>query len=388
MSSIAEATARLNIWEGAVRSSKTVASLVRWIEYVKTAPPGPLLMVGKTERSLRRNILGPLSDIVGARRYRLNSGTGELRLCDRLVYLAGANDERAEQKIRGLTLAGAYGDELTLWPESFFVMLLSRMSVDGAMLFGTTNPDSPRHWLKRQFLDRQDELDLRSWHFELADNLSLSQSYIDALTAEYTGLWRKRFVEGLWVQAEGAVYDMFDPEVHCTREDPPECLRTYVGVDYGTTNPTVALLAVETAEALVVTHELRMSGVTDLTAAERLKAWLEGLSVQPRWIFIDPSAASFRLQCYASGLRQVAPADNEVIGGIRRTASLLSAGRLLIHARCEDLISEMTGYVWDAKATERGVEAPVKADEHSCDAIRYIVNGTRGVWARWMKAAA
>jgi hypothetical protein len=41
-------------------------------------------------------------------------------------------------------------DEISLMPQSFFQMLLSRMSPEGARLYGTTNPDSPYHWLKTQ----------------------------------------------------------------------------------------------------------------------------------------------------------------------------------------------------------------------------------------------
>ena len=41
-------------------------------------------------------------------------------------------------------------------PQSFFQMLLSRLSPEGARLYGTTNPDSPYHWLKTDYLDNPD----------------------------------------------------------------------------------------------------------------------------------------------------------------------------------------------------------------------------------------
>lgn len=94
----------------------------------------------------------------------------------RVVHLIGASDARSEGRLRGLTASVAYADEITLLPEPFFVQLLARLSVPGAILLGTTNPDGPRHWLKAQYLDRQHELDLRSWHFQLADNPALSPS--------------------------------------------------------------------------------------------------------------------------------------------------------------------------------------------------------------------
>src|SRR5690606_9525321 len=239
---IANSTARMNILDGSVRSGKTIASLVAWIMFVSEASPGELLMAGKTERTLKRNILDVLEQMVGSRYFKYNLGAGEATLFGRRIYLVGANDLRSEGKIRGLTLAGAYGDEIALWPDSFFTMLLSRLSVPGARFIGTTNPDSPYHWLKTSYLDRAGELGLRRWHFSLEDNPNLDPAYVEALKKEYVGLWYKRFILGLWVQAEGAVYDMWDDEIYAVDEVPSQFTRYYVGVDYGTSNPTVFLL--------------------------------------------------------------------------------------------------------------------------------------------------
>ena len=63
-------------------------------------------------------------------------------------------------------------------------------------------------------------LDLAQFHFRLEDNWNLDPDYVANLKKEYTGLWYKRFILGLWVQAEGAIYDMFHPEVHVVRELP------------------------------------------------------------------------------------------------------------------------------------------------------------------------
>ena len=226
LESVKLATARQNLWEGSVRSSKTVSSLVAWLKYVRTGPGGNLLMTGKTERTLKRNIIDPLTEMLGPSRCKYNQGAGEVMLCGRRVYVAGANDERAQDKIKGLTLAGAMVDEVSTIPQSFYQMLLSRLSIDGAQLFGTTNPEGPAHWLKKDYLDKAsvwldhdctvkrdpDGLDLARFSFRLADNPHLPPAYVESLRREFTGLWRKRLIEGLWVVAEGAVYDMFDEE--------------------------------------------------------------------------------------------------------------------------------------------------------------------------------
>jgi PBSX family phage terminase large subunit len=272
-------------------------------------------------------------------------------------------------------------------------MLLSRLSVEGSMFFGTTNPDSPFHWLKTGFLDRADELDLRTWHFQLSDNLSLSPSYIDNLSAEYTGLWRKRYILGLWVQAEGAIYDMFDEPKH-VRPTEDNGRSWYVGIDYGTANPFHALaVQVCTDNRLHVAHEWRFDSakagrsMTDAEYAAAVKEWLTAHEIKPRFVFIDPSAASFIEAARRAQIEGVWGADNAVLDGIRRTARLLTAGRLTIAPECSELTKEIVSYVWDPKAQEKGEDAPLKANDHGPDALRYLVNGTRNVWGRWISNA-
>ena len=81
-------------------------------------------MSGKTERTLQRNILEPMRNALG-RSFNYNQGRGEIIIGDRLIYIAGANDISSEGKIRGLTLAGSYCDEITLFPDNFFSQILA-----------------------------------------------------------------------------------------------------------------------------------------------------------------------------------------------------------------------------------------------------------------------
>jgi PBSX family phage terminase large subunit len=375
---IANATARLNILDGSVRSGKTVASLVAWIKFVAEAPPGELLMVGKTERTLKRNILDPLEQMVGSKNFKLNRGEGEATLFGRRIYLAGANDERAEGKIRGMTLVGAYGDEITLWPESFFTMLLSRLSVPGARFIGTTNPDSPYHWLKVNYLDRAGELNLKSWHFTLEDNLNLDPAYVEALKKEYTGLWYKRFILGLWVLAEGVVYDMWDEDKH-VRPAPTGLNRFIVAVDYGTNNPcTFGLYGWSNSMNPTVYlvreywYDSRETGrqKTDAEYADDFANWLG--DIIPEAIYVDPSAASFIAELRKRGY-VVTEAANDVLDGIRFVATMLSQGRFFIDPSCKHTIKEFYSYVWDHKAQLKGEDKPLKQNDHAMDRNRYAL---------------
>ena len=99
---------------------------------------------------------GQVADLFGALADQVvgNYGAPTVKVLGRTVHVMGASDAKAEMVLRGMTVAGVLVDEVTTIPEQFFTQLLGRMSVAGAKLFGTTNPDSPAHWLKRKFLDR------------------------------------------------------------------------------------------------------------------------------------------------------------------------------------------------------------------------------------------
>lgn len=391
--SITQSNARLNIWDGAVRSGKTYASIWRWIRFVVEGPPGPLLMGGKTERTLKRNILDPIAQMVGPASFRHVIGAGECYLYGRPIMLVGVNDERSEGKIRGMTLVGAYGDELTLWPESAFTMLLSRLSLPGARLFGTTNPDSPFHWLNERYLEREDELDLRRFRFLLEDNPSLPAEYVEQLKREYTGLWYKRFILGLWVQAEGAIYDMFDPDIHVVDDDPSEIGVVYAGGDYGTANATVFIVVawdVERRRWIALheyVHDSRQAGrqKTDAQYSEDYRAFMRDVGLFPRSFELDPSAASFALQLRRDGVQHVREADNSVLDGIRDVSRALASGQLVIHKRCTRLAASLASYTWDPKAQQRGEDKPLKQNDHEADALRYAVR--RAMSRRYADAA-
>jgi PBSX family phage terminase large subunit len=395
--SIRDSDARVNIWDGSIRSGKTVASIIRWLLFVREAPAGPLAMVGKTRDTLARNILDVIAEIApGAAQYTRGSATATI--LGRLVHVLGANDAKAEGKIRGLTLAGCYGDELSLWPPGFFAQTLGRLSVPGAKLFGTTNPDSPSHWLKRDYLDRAADLGLARFRFRITDNPGLDPEYIAALEREYVGLWRRRFLDGEWVAAEGAIFDMFDPDRHVVDLVPGITRWVSAGVDYGTSNPFHAvLIGLGVDGVLYVASEWRYDGrasrrqLTDTEYAERLREWLAapapGLrDVRPPYLVVDPSAASFVAQLHRDRMRPY-PADNSVLDGIRTVAALFASDRLRIARRCRYLIDEIPGYSWDDKAAEKGIDQPLKVADHGVDGLRYGTYTTRGTWRRHLAAA-
>ncbi|MYV48175.1 PBSX family phage terminase large subunit [Streptomyces sp. SID2888] len=389
--SILEARAFQNIWEGSVRSGKTIASLLCWLDFVCNRPAGgELVMVGRTRDSLARNVFGPLTDptIFGTltRDIHYTNGAPTANVLGRTVHALGANDAQAEPKVRGLTCSGAYVDELTTLPKSFYDQLNARCSVEGSKIFGTTNPDNPNHWARKEYLLRPRETRLRSWHFVMDDNPGLSEAYKARTKASYRGLFYKRNVLGLWVMAEGAIYEAYDEAVHVV-DELPEMVRFWVGIDYGTTNPFSAiLLGLGVDNRLYVVSEWRHDSrqvqrqMTDAQYSAAVREWLRDHGVRPEWTFVDPSAASFLVQAYEDGFPNLAKADNTVSDGIRNVAGLLAASLLRIHRSCTGLLDELPGYVWDEKAAEKGEDKPVKINDHSVDALRYVIHSTAQEW--------
>jgi PBSX family phage terminase large subunit len=170
---------------------------------------GRKVITGVSRQSIYNNVLTDLFDIVGPRCYSYNQSSGQLTLCNSKWLVIGAKDEGSERYIRGLTVGVAVCDEVSLMPRSFFQMLLSRMSPQGARLYATTNPDSPYHWLKAEYLENQElraNRILWSQHFTMADNPNLTPEFVESQKRLYSGFFYQRFIQGLWVVAEGAIY--------------------------------------------------------------------------------------------------------------------------------------------------------------------------------------
>lgn len=360
---------------------------------------GLIFIVGRTIQTIERNIVDVLQQPLGpfgpfARYVHHNRGANTATIFGRVVHLIGANDVRAEGRIRGSTAALILVDEATLIPEAFWTMCLSRLRVPGAKLLATTNPDSPQHWLRQKFLLRSD-LNMRVWHFDLNDNPSLTADYINSLKAEYTGLFYRRFILGDWCLAEGAVFEAYDPDIHVVDALPLVERWISLGIDYGTVNPFAAeLIALGVDGCMYVTNEYYYNSkakhrqLSDDEYAVAVVDFLDNvpipgtpnlLGASPQWTVIDPSAASFRLKLSQHGIASVL-ADNAVLPGVRLLAGLIATRRIKFHRSCTGLISELPGYSWDPKAAERGEDAPLKVADHGVDAARYGLVTTQAAW--------
>lgn len=199
---------RINLLYGSVRSGKTWISLLKWAIWVGQQPiTQEFLMVGKTLTTLKRNCLGLLESLIGDN-ISYSISQKKAYIFGRTVWLEGANDERSEAKIRGMTLKGVYVDELTQIPQDFYLMALSRLSEKGAVFLATTNPDHPQHYVKTEIIDN-DVIDKQVIKFLIDDNIFLDEEYKVNLKKEYTGVFYQRFILGEFVRAEGIIFPDF-----------------------------------------------------------------------------------------------------------------------------------------------------------------------------------
>ena len=388
--SIKQADARLNLWVGSVRSGKTITSLftlINWI--IKEAPPGAIVITGNTSDTTNRNVLLPLMEYLGGEPFcDFSIGRRTGTLFNRTVHIVSGNDESSYKRLQGATFAGAYCDEITTYPKSFWLMLLSRLSLKGSRLFGTTNPDVPTHWLKTDFMDNPEISNKRVFQFSLYDNPFLDLEYIHSLETEYSGVWKKRYIDGLWVAGSGAIYDCFGEGniIANSKQYLNRCQRVWSGCDYGTVNALAFGIYGLDYDGVTIYkfaeyyYDSKVAGVqkSDSEYVLDIQSFLAThLGGRPlTGLYVDPSAASFIVSLRKAGLPVIA-ANNSVLEGIQHVYGLLSRRHYLIDATCENTIKQYYSYSWDSKASARGKEQPIKVEDHALDGDRYALFSTR-----------
>lgn len=372
------------IADGAIRSGKTVSMSLAFVMWAMSTFNGQnFAMCGKTIGSFRRNVLFWLKLMLRSRGYQVSD-----HRADNLVeisrgevtnyfYIFGGKDERSQDLIQGITLAGVFFDEVALMPESFVNQATGRCSVEGSKYWFNCNPDGPYHWFKVNWIDKRKEKHLLYLHFTMDDNLSLSEQIKSRYRSMYSGVFFLRYIEGLWAVAEGAIYDMFDEKRHVVDSIAlPQQPLYYVSCDYGTQNATVFLLWCKALDGRwTCLREYYYSGrdtrkqKTDSEFADDLGEWLDG--IVPERVIVDPAAASFIAELKRRGYN-VKKAKNDVLDGIRFVASLLNQDQIVFLRCCENTIKEFASYIWDEKAADRGEDKPVKIRDHAMDAVRYM----------------
>ena len=372
---------------GAVRSGKTASSAVGFAAFTTGHGLGSdHFLIGQSVEAVMRNIGYDLLKI-----YKIMGVPAEftrtLGSCivvpfkgeDIRVWVLGATDDRSQRRIQGATAKGMLIDEVPGIPEPFFHMAWSRLSEDGAKLWGTFNPEGPRHWFKQTVLNYLERYEGKLVRFQLRDNPSLANKTIERYEKSFTGHWYKRLIKGEWAGASGLIFPFFKQMKRC----PKELEKWEVTLDWGVSSVFAALALKTKGRRAHVVNELYddvREGEATKTQEERateVGAWLNGLGVPlGTRIWLDPSTPNtFKKRLRKMGYK-VRAADNDVLPGLVTTAARLQSGEITIGTGCPCLIEEIESYSWDEKKTEQGEDAPKKANDHACDALRYYAHST------------
>lgn len=384
------------IADGAIRSGKTVSMALSFVIWAMETFDGQNLgMCGKTVGSFRRNVWFWLKIMLISRGYRYKDNktdnyieiTREGKL--NYFYIFGGKDEGSQDLIQGITLAGIFFDEVALMPESFVNQGTGRCSVDGSKFWFNCNPDGPTHWFKVNWIDKAKEKRILYLHFTMDDNLSLSERIKQRYRSMYVGVFFKRFIQGLWVMAEGAIYDMWSEEENeITEEQLPQgykyTMDHYISIDYGTKNPMVFLDIWDDGNIIYITREYYYDSKEigrqkeDAEYADDYEKFIDDDT--PICTIVDPSALSFKTALMNRGY-VVKDADNDVSDGIRMTSTMIARRKIkIVKEKCPRTIKDIKNYVWDEKAAEHGEEKPLKVSDHGDDAMRYYVKTMVPSW--------
>lgn len=372
--------------EGAIRSGKTISMIDSFVTWSLAKHRNQnFIMAGKSMGALKRNVLEPMFQILTAKGIDYHYHRSEnphVIIGTNTYYLFGASNESSQDVLQGLTAAGAYLDEVALFPKSFVDQAIGRCSAEtegnAAKIFFNCNPGGPYHWFKLEYIDKAKEKKIYVLHFTMEDNLSLSQKVKDRFYRMFSGVFFKRYILGLWVMAEGVIYDLFDKDKHTvpTIERPYD--KYYVSCDYGTLNPTAFGLWGRCEGVWYKVKEYHYDGrkqnrqKTDEEYCDDLIEFVGDIRISS--VIIDPSAASFITALKKRKKFGVKHAINDVIDGIRNVASALSEGQIKYNDCCKETFREFNSYVWDEKAADRGEDKPLKENDHQMDADRYFVN--------------
>ena len=369
------------VCDGAVRSGKTLSMGMGFFLWAMMCFDHQRFGIcGKTIQSLRRNVLGEVQPRLEKLGFLWQEKRSEnlliVRFCghENRFYIFGGRDESSASLIQGITFAGILMDEVALMPRSFVEQACARCSVAGSRLWFNCNPAGPTHWFYKTWILEADRRNCLRLHFTMEDNPSLSPEIRMRYERLYSGVFYRRYILGQWAQAEGRVYDFFEPEM--VKPVPQGAFeKWYISCDYGTVNPTsMGLWGLQKGiwyrikEFYFNSREAQRQ-MTDEEYAAALKNLAGERKITA--VIVDPSAASFIEVLRRKGWR-VQKADNDVLAGIRLTSDALKEGRIVICEGCSDCIREMDEYVWDLSS---GAKDRVKKEhDHAMDDMRYFVS--------------
>lgn len=336
-----------------------------------------------------------------------------------LIY-GGMKDESQREHVRSIGGQGGVDmiwlEEASQFSEADFNELLPRLRGKAAswrQFVLSTNPDAPAHWINTRLINGREA---HVYYSSAKDNPHNPPDYLSTLSM-LTGVQKLRLVDGLWVQAEGAVYSLYDPQYHLVDAPPPDDqIKYYIaGVDWGFTNPGVLQVwAVDYDGRMCLVDETYKTG--ELVTGEKGSDgfWLqEAKRVKAQYnvkrFVCDPSEPAYIETFKRAGLNAIG-ADNAIRPGIDsvnarllirsfeeggdnrpritflRGACALPDQSLVTKRKPASTLEELTLYAWPKTAAgQNDKEVPIKVYDHGMDTMRYVsveVDKPQGVYLR------
>ena len=372
-------SARITLLYGSVRSGKTFVALLWFADFVLTRPKtDEFLMIGKTMTTLKRNSLNLLQSLVGEKNFTYTASAKEGKLFGRTVWLEGADNEAAESKIRGMTLAGIYMDEATEIPQTVTMQCFARISLPGARFIGTTNPDDPENYVNRDII-LNPVIDKHVEKFTIEDNTFLDPAYVENIKKEYTGVFYERFILGDFVRAEGVIFRQFadHPDRWTLDEVPDDVKWMTFGIDFGVHKSNTIFICCgirEKGAGVVILDEemLEMEGIHPDLLEEKACAFMRRCiekfpklkatycwTDQPETLTLGIAARARRV-----GLPVGVTVANKrnILDRVYAKERMLNLGKWQVMRNCKMVIYSTANQLWDEKKAGKGIDERLDND--------------------------
>lgn len=373
-----QSPAKILILDGAKRSGKTTILLWKFLLKVKEFKNQnkKFIMGGATFESIQTNLIDELQNITGM---TITIKNNRFYLLGNQILLKAGMNADAWKRARGFTAQGAILNEMTALHETFIMECISRCSEKDSFILGDTNTENPYHFVKTNFIDKSGQklengkLNIDSIHFALDDNTFLDTEYVESIKkATPTGFFYKRDILGLWVAAEGVVYEDYDPEIHVIEKIPTDVQPAYYlgGIDYGYTHFGVCLVVMVATNGNYYVVECKAK------QKQYIEFWGEtAKSYQAKYygiiFYCDPARPDHNDKIRKTYGIKMGQTNNSVFEGIQTIGSLLKQKRLFfIKDKTEQIQKEMYLYTWKTAREEEKVN---KTDDDALDALRYAI---------------